>query len=151
MATFACVLFIARNAATANALATSDQFEVAVTSVLDTDHAKVVRYRIESKSPFYATVNHGQGRTAAASTFSPAAKTHVIEIVMFLDHIASRECVKECLNVGSAGGPSVESVSKDYVLNKNTKIKQAGGTYERAMVVELLEWNGRTYSLSLGK
>ncbi|MBC8871453.1 MAG: hypothetical protein H8E44_18675 [Planctomycetes bacterium] len=151
LAIVAGVLFIARTAATANPLPTSDRYHVDATSILDTDHAKVVQYRIESNSPFYATVNHGQGRTAAASSFSPSAKTHVIEIVVFLDHIASRECVKECLTVGAAGGSGVESVSKDYALNKNTKIKLTGGTYKRNETVELLQWNGRTYSLSLGK
>lgn len=125
------------------------QFTIVTQPILDVDHVKVVKYRIQSGDRFYATVNHGQGHTSAASNLERRGKLHTIEITVMLDHIDSHDCVKELLMVGAAGGPSIEPVKADYVLKNHIRLNNVDSTFSRKKSVELLQWNGRSYSLCI--
>jgi hypothetical protein len=126
-------------------------YRVAMTTVLDRDDAKLVKIHVDSGTAFNATVNHGEGHTSCASTLDPTSKLHHVEIVLLLDHIQSRQCVKELLTVGGAGGTSVLSVTSNYKLNDTFMTQVIKGTYERDQTVDLLGWQDRTFTLSIGK
>ena len=126
-------------------------YRVEMTAILDRDDAKLVTVRVDSGTAFYATVDHGEGHTSCASTLDPTSKLHHVDVVLLLDHIPSRHCVKELLTVGGAGGPSVLPVTSDYKLDDNVKVKVIDGTYDRDQKVELLDWQDRTFTLSIGK
>ena len=134
-----------------NRPATELPYRVQMSTVLDREDAKLVKIRVDSGSTFYATVDHGKGHTSCASTLEPTSNLHYVEIVLLLDHVPSRECVKELLTVGRAGGPSVQPVTSDYKLNDNFEAKVINSTYERAQAVDLLRWQDRTFTLSIGK
>lgn len=126
-------------------------YRVEMTAILDRDDAKLVTVRVDSATAFYATVNHGGGHTSCASMLDPTSKLHHVDVVLLLDHVPSRHCVKELLTVGGAGGPSVLPVTSDYKLDDNVKVNVIDGTYDRDQKVELLDWQDRTFTLSIGK
>ncbi|MCA8985671.1 MAG: hypothetical protein R3C12_04155 [Planctomycetaceae bacterium] len=134
-----------------NRPATQLPYRVEMTAILDRDDAKLVTIRVDSGTAFYATVDHGEGHTSCASTLDPTSKLHQVEIVLLLDHIPSRQCVKELLTVGGAGGPSAQPVNSDYKLNDNFTAKVINGNYKRDQTVDLLAWQDRTFTLSIGK
>ena len=53
--------------------------------------------------------------------------------------------------VGGAGGPSAQPVNSDYKLNDNFTAKVINGNYKRDQTVDLLAWQDRTFTLSIGK
>ena len=117
--------------------------------VLDSDHEKIVKYTVQSDESFYATVDHGQGHTAASSGFDSKTKKHYVGITVLLDHIDSRQCVKELLRVGNVGGPSVMPVLENDSLVKEAKIFRPQGNYSFDQPVHLLKWNDRRYQLTV--
>ena len=119
--------------------------------VLDTDHAIVVKYFVESTESFYVTVDHGMGHTATASNLDKKTKRHTVEITVLLDHLESRKCMKELLLVGAAGGPSVMPVSKDYSLFKDTQILKPEDTFSFDDSILLLKFMSRRYELRVDK
>ena len=148
---FCTLIYNTHIAAAPNRPAPQLSYRVAMTSVLDRDDAKLVKIHVDSGTAFYATVDHGEGHTSFASTLDPTSKIHHVEIVLLLDHVPSRQCVKELLTVGAAGGPSVQSVTSDYKLNDTFNAGVIDGTYERDQAVDLLGWEDRTFTLSIGK
>ena len=137
--------------AASNRPATDATYRVAMSTVLDREDAKLVKIRVDSGAAFYATVDHGEGHTSSASTLERTSNLHHVEIVLLLDHVPSRKCVKELLTIGKAGGPSVQPVSGEYKLNDNFAAKAINGTYEREQKIELLRWQGRPFTLFIGK
>ena len=129
----------------------SARYRLQTTTSLDRDDAKLVKVRVESVAEFCATVTHGEGHTSCYSTLDPTSKLHSVEIVMLIDHIPSRQCVKELLTVGAAGGPSVQSVTEDFTLNDNFEAGVISGNHERDESVDLFGWQGRTFTLTIGK
>jgi hypothetical protein len=143
------LLHHAASSAAPHPAGTRSSYRVETTSLLDRDDARLVKVRVESNVAFRATVNHGQGHTSCASSFDQGSRSHHVEIVLLFDHIASRQCVKELLTVGGAGGPSVETVARDFRLNDALKTKKIDGAYERDQAVELLKWQDRVYTLTI--
>ena len=127
----------------------AESLTISTQLVLDTDHEKIVKYTVQSHESFYARVDHGQGHTAAASTFDEKTKKHYVGITVLLDHIDSRQCVKELLRVGNAGGPSVMPVLDDYSLVKDTEILCPDGGFSIDNAAPLLKWNDRRYLLTV--
>ena len=145
-----CALFYnARSPAAPNRAKTLSAYSVETATILDRDDTKCLKTRIESSVKFYATVDHGEGHSSVASNFDADSGLHFVEVVLLFDHVKSRQCVKELLTVGAAGGPSVLPVTPEYKLNDNFTTTEVGGTYERDQTVELLKWQGRTYTLSV--
>lgn len=126
------------------------QFRVIAQTVLDTKHAKVMKYRIESNDRHFASVGNGQGDSnGCSSQFDPSAGFHITEVVMFIDHVVSENRVKMMPKVGGAQGYSVAHVADNFVLGEHLTFHDADGAHPRGAAVPLLKWNGKTYSLSL--
>lgn len=147
---FFCALFYGvRSTSATNGASTLSAYRVETTTILDRDDTKCLKTRIESSVEFYATVDNGEGHTSVASNFDQGSELHFVEVVLLLDHVESRQCVKELLAVGAAGGPSVLPVTREYKLNDSFTTTDTDGTYERDQTVELLKWQGRAYTLSV--
>jgi hypothetical protein len=126
------------------------QFRIITQTILDTDHLKVVKYRIESLEEHFATLDDKEGdANGSRSNYDPHTGLHFNEVTVVLDHVASQQCVKMLPKVGGAQGYSVLPVKDNYVLDEDTTVNHVDGVYSRNDTVELLQWGGKSYSLSL--
>jgi hypothetical protein len=122
------------------------QFRIISQKILDTDNVKVMKYRIESADPYFATLGSGRGDSYGRSA-SQDAKTglYFTEATVLIDHIKSEKCVK----LVASGGYSITPVADDYKLNQTTTFHDVNGVFPRTESVELFKWNGKSYSLDL--
>lgn len=118
--------------------------------VLNTDHVKVMKYRIESVDEHFATLSDGHGDSnGCSSDYDPNANLHFTEVTVLVDHVDSQHCVKMLPKVGAAQGYTVATVKDGYVLDDHMTINNADGVYSRNEKVDLFQWDGKSYSLSL--
>jgi hypothetical protein len=132
----------------------ADQFRIITQTILDTDHVKVVKYRLESIDKHFATLEEqsdstGGGSNGCVSSRDRNTNLHFTEVTVLIDHVASQSCVKVLPKVGGASGYSVASVQDDYVLDDETTINHVDGVYSRSETVELFQWDGKPFTLSL--
>ncbi|QDU56705.1 hypothetical protein [Aeoliella mucimassa] len=126
------------------------QFRVIAQSVLDTDRVKLMAYRVESVDEHFATLRDGHGdRNGCHSEYDPNTNLHVTEVTVLVDHVDSRQCVMMLPKVGGAHGHIVATVGDSYTLDDDLTIHDVGGVYNRAESVNLYQWDGKSYSLSL--
>jgi len=129
---------------------TGGHFRVIAHPVLDTDHVKVMAYRIESVDEHFATLSDGHGDSnGCRSAHDPNTDLHVTEVTVLLDHVDSEDCVKMLPKVGGVQGYTVATVKDGYALDDDTTINDVDGVYSRTEKVGLFQWNGKSYFLSL--
>jgi hypothetical protein len=125
------------------------QFRVIVQPVLDTDDAKIVKYRIECADERFVTVG-GQGDSSGSlSRRDPNTGLYTTECILFVDHLDSLNFVKMILNVGGGQGTVVETVNAGYALDYHVGINTADGVYAGSETPALFTWNGEAYSVSV--
>lgn len=94
--------------------------------VLNTDHVKVMKYRIESVDEHFATLSDGHGDSnGCSSDYDPNANLHFTEVTVLVDHVDSQHCVKMLPKVGAAQGYTVATVKDGYVLDDHMTINNA--------------------------
>ena len=126
------------------------QYRVIAQPVLDTDRVKVMAYRVESVDEHFATLSDDHGdRNGCRSKYDSNTNLHVTEVTVLVDHVVSRECVMMLPKVGGAHGHTVATVGDSYTPDDNLTIHDVGGVNNRAESVDLYQWDGKSYSLSL--
>lgn len=125
------------------------QFRIIAQKILDLDHVKVMKYRIESADPYFATLGDGKGNSNGGSaTQDTKTGLYFTEATVLIDHIKFEKRVKLMARLGGAGH-SMNQVADDYELNESTTFNDVNGVFPRTKSVELFKWNGKSYSLDL--
>ena len=126
-----------------------NQFRIIVQTV-DTNHVKLVKYRIESLDEHFATLDNGEGDTNGSRSNQDAnTGLHFTEVTVLVDHVVSQKCVKMLPKVGGGQGYSILPVADDYSLDEATTFNEVNGVFSRNETVELFQWDGKAYSLTL--
>lgn len=126
------------------------QFRVIVQPVLDTDDAKVVKYRIECADKPYLIVSSVQGHTTGSlARPDPNSGLYVTEVTLLADHLRPQNCAKMVLKGDGTLLTAIEPVNAGYSFKDHLRINKADGAYSESDTVDLFTWDGQTYSLSV--
>ncbi len=129
------------------------QFRVIVQSILDTDDAQVVKYRIEcadKPSPTVITVGSVQGHTTGSlARRDPNSGLYIAEVTLLADHVQPQNCAKMVLKGDGTLLTAVEGVNAGYALRDQLSISKADGVYSTSETPALFTWDGQTYSVSV--
>jgi hypothetical protein len=126
-----------------------NEFRVIVNKVLQTDHATVIGYRIESSGDHFATIASGGDSNGGRATYNPKTNLYVTESVLLVDHIKSENVLKVMPKVSGAQGYSVASVADDFSLADAITVHDPEIVYSRSDTATLLEIEGQIYTLTL--
>ena len=107
------------------------QFRVIARSILDTDHVKVVAYRIESANEHFATVKSEGDSNGCKSKYDPKTHLHWTEATILFDHIKSDNKVKMMPKVGGAQGYTLAHVPDGYSLTDAVKLNELDRLFSR--------------------
>ena len=127
----------------------SNEFRVIARDVVKTDHVIVISYRIESLSDHFATIRIGTDGNGSRAHFDPATNLYVTQAELVIDHMKSKNALKEMAKVSGAQGYSVASVPDEFSLEDAIEIRELNAVYSRNDAAELLELRGRRYVLQL--
>lgn len=125
-----------------------NQFRLIMHKVLQTNHANVITYRIESVNDHFATIGVDRDSNGCRATYDQKTNLHFSEAVILIDHFQSKNGLKVMAKLG-AEGYSVWTVSDDFSLDNGLSIHGINSVYSRDAIVELLELNGRSITLKL--
>lgn len=126
-----------------------NQFRVIARIAIQTDHVKMITYRIESADQHFATIESNGGSNGGRSTYDPKTDLHFTEAVFLIDHVKSMNALKVLPKVSGAQGYSVAFVPDDFSLDSVFTLHDLEPVYLRDASVELLVLNGRSYALTL--
>lgn len=127
----------------------ADEFRIIPRFVIDTDHCKVVTYRIETSADHSAAVRSGGDSNQAAANQDVRNGTYFSEITILIDHTASKNSLKLMAKVGGAQGYAVMNVPEDFSLSDAVKLHKGAELHKRAADLELFRLGDRSYTLSV--
>ncbi len=93
-----------------------NQFRLIASTVLQTDHAMVIKYRIETANHHFATIASGGDSNGGRANHDPKTNLYVTEAVILIDHIKSDNVLKVMPKVSGAQGYTVSTVADDFSL-----------------------------------
>ena len=126
-----------------------NEFRVIANTVLETDHATVIGYRIESSGDHFATVASGGDSNGGRATYDAETNLYVTESVLLIDHVKSENVLKIMPKVSGAQGYGVAPVADDFSLADAISVHDLESVYLRDNTVTLLEVGDRIYTLRL--
>ncbi len=125
------------------------QFRIITRVALDTDHVKVVNYRIESLGEHFANIQSGGDGNGAGADYDAQTGLYFSEVTILLDHTKSTNSLKVMPKVGGAQGYSIQNVAEDFSLEDAVTFHDEDHVHERDESIELFRLDGRPYSLTL--
>jgi hypothetical protein len=144
-----------RHAATRAALSRYESEQVAVSLPpgsfriftyrhINTDHVKVLTYRIECGDAFFGKVAHSHGASSQSLRYDANVGTYFAEWTYVFDYLPTENKLKV-----SDMGYTLLTVPDGYSLSTELELHNVDGVHETDATVELFILNGKPYSLSL--
>jgi hypothetical protein len=127
----------------------SDEYRVITSKLLQTDHAAIIRYRIESSEDHFATISSGDDSNGGRATYDPKTNLYVTESVLLIDHIKTKNALKVMPKVSGAQGYSVAVVADNFSLADTLTIHDPKAVYSRSDSATLVEIDDQVYTLTL--